>query len=107
MEFATMYSNLLRDDDKASSLFTQLAEKEVMANVSKLIWAAAITVASITTPAFAAHKGKTISAHHHHIGYVTRSSRGSGIYDFAPISPGYGAGSNYGGVSSGGEPGGF
>jgi hypothetical protein len=49
-----------------------------MANVSKLILAAAITVASVTTPALAAH-----TAHNHHIGYVTRSNQ-AGVYNFAP-----------------------
>ena len=44
------------------------------ANVSKLIFGAAIAAASIATPALAAHK--TIS--------VTRSSQGSGIYNFVP-----------------------
>jgi hypothetical protein len=62
-----------------------IAEKEIMANVSKLIIGAAITVASISTPALAAHKGKPISAHH--IGYVTRSSQGRGVYNFVPVAP--------------------
>jgi hypothetical protein len=53
-----------------------------MATVSKLIFGAAIAAASIATPALAAHKGKPISAHQN--GYVTRSSQGSGVYDFAP-----------------------
>jgi hypothetical protein len=52
-----------------------------MANVSKLIFGAAIAVASISTPALAAHK--TISAHHY--GYVTRSSQGRGVYNFVPV----------------------
>src|SRR5262249_19381092 len=39
------------------------AEKEIMANVSKLIFGAAIAAASIVSPALAAHKGKQISAH--------------------------------------------
>src|SRR4029077_20132273 len=56
-----------------------LAEKEIMANVSKLIFGAAIAAASIANPALAAHKGKPISAHQN--GYVTRSSQGSGVYD--------------------------
>ena len=51
-----------------------------MANVSKLIFGAAIAAASIATPAWAAHK--PISAHHN--GYVTRSSQGSGVYNFVP-----------------------
>jgi hypothetical protein len=58
-----------------------------MANVSKLIFGAAIAAASIATPALAAHKGKPISARQN--GYVTRSSQGSGIYDFAPVPPVY------------------
>jgi hypothetical protein len=53
-----------------------------MANVSKLIFGVAIAAASIATPALAAHKGKPISAHHN--GYVTRSSQGSGVYNFVP-----------------------
>ena len=56
-----------------------------MANVSKLIFGAAIAAASIATPAFAAQKGKPISTHHN--GYVTRSSQGRGIYNFAPVAP--------------------
>jgi hypothetical protein len=56
-----------------------------MANVSKLIFGAAISVASIATPALAAHKGQPISAHHN--GYVTRSSHGNGLYNFAPVPP--------------------
>ena len=58
-----------------------------MATVSKLIFGAAIAAASIATPALAAHKGKPISAHQN--GHVTRSSQGSGIYDFAPVPPVY------------------
>jgi hypothetical protein len=59
-----------------------------MANVSKLILGAAIAVASISTPALAAHE--TISAHHH--GYVTRS-QGRGVYNFVPMTPSvYGSG---------------
>ena len=46
-----------------------LAEKEIMANLSKLIFGAAIAATSISTPALAAHNGKPISAHHN--GYVT------------------------------------
>jgi hypothetical protein len=53
-----------------------------MANVSKLIFGAAIAAASIASPALAAHKGKPISAHHN--GYVTRSSQGSGVYNYVP-----------------------
>jgi hypothetical protein len=58
------------------------AEKEIMANVSKLILGAAIVAVSVATPALAAHKGKSISAHQS--GYVTRSSQGSGVYNFVP-----------------------
>ena len=61
-----------------------LAEKGIMANVSKLIFGAAIAAASIATPASAAHKGKPISAHQN--GYVTRSNQGSGVYNFVPAS---------------------
>jgi hypothetical protein len=39
-----------------------------MSNVSKVICAAAIAAASIVSPALAAHKGKTVSAHRN--GYV-------------------------------------
>src|ERR1700758_4682378 len=62
-----------------SRLVYPLAENEIMANASKLIFGAAIAAASIATPALAAHKGKPISAHQD--GYVTRSSQGSGVYD--------------------------
>ena len=48
-----------------------------MANVSKLIFAVAITIASITTPALAAHEGKPISAHHY----------GYGVYNYVPVPP--------------------
>ena len=61
-----------------------------MANVSKPIFGAAIAVASIATPALAAHKATPISAHH---GYVARSSQGRGIYNFVPVAPSvYGSG---------------
>jgi hypothetical protein len=53
-----------------------------MANVSKLIFGAAIAVASISTAALAAHE--TISAHRY--GYVTRS-QGRGVYNFFPVAP--------------------
>ena len=46
-----------------------------MANISKLIFGAAIAAASIAAPALAAHKGKLISGHQN--GYVTRSSQTS------------------------------
>src|SRR5215831_1287657 len=60
------------------------AEKD-MANVSKLIFGAAIAAASIVSPALAAHKGKQISAHRN--GYVTRSSQRSGAVP-TPSCPG-------------------
>jgi len=53
--------------------------KEIMANVSVLIFGAAIAAASIGTPALAAHKSTPISAHQN--GYVRRSSQGSGVYN--------------------------
>ena len=81
MEFATMYSNLLRDDNKSVVLFTHSRRREIMADVSKLIFGAAIAAASIATPALAAHKGKPISAHQN--GDVTRSSQGSGAKETA------------------------
>ena len=67
------------------SITKDFAEEQIMANVSKLIFGAAIAAASIATPAFAAQKGKPISTHHN--GYVTRSSPGSGLYNFVPESP--------------------
>jgi hypothetical protein len=78
-----------------------------MANVSKLIFAAAIAVAGISTSALAAHK--TVSAHHY--GYVTRSSEGRGLYDFVPSGGASCPGLPYcdpaSGISyPGGEPGG-
>jgi hypothetical protein len=79
MEFVAMKSNLLRADNKAS------AEKAIMATVSKLSFGAAIAVASIATPALAAHTGKPISTHQN--GYVTRSNQGRGVYNFVPASP--------------------
>jgi hypothetical protein len=45
------------------AVFTH-AEKEIMANASKLIFGAAIAAVSIATPALAAHKGNPISTHH-------------------------------------------
>jgi hypothetical protein len=54
-----------------------------MAKVSKLIFGAAITAVSIATPALAAHRGSAVYAHQS--GYVTRSSQGSGLYDFVPV----------------------
>jgi hypothetical protein len=53
-----------------------------MANVSKLIFAAAIAVASISTPALAAHKTPIFAQRY---GYVTRSSQGRGVYNFVPV----------------------
>jgi hypothetical protein len=57
-----------------------------MANVSKLIFGAAIAAVSVATPALAAHKGKQVSAHQN--GYVAQSSQGGGAYNFvaAPSS---------------------
>jgi hypothetical protein len=52
-----------------------------MANVSKLIFGAAIAPASIANPALAAHRGKPISAYQK--GYVTRS-QGSGVHNCVP-----------------------
>jgi hypothetical protein len=54
-----------------------------VANVSKLIFAAAIAIASIATPALAAHRGNPVHAHHNR--YVTRSNQGSGVYNVAPV----------------------
>jgi hypothetical protein len=53
-----------------------------MANVSKLIFAAAIASASIATPALAAHKTTHISAHPN--GFITQ---GRSVYNFVPASP--------------------
>jgi hypothetical protein len=50
-----------------------------MANLSKLIFGAAIAAVSITTPALAVHKSTPMS-HHHQNAYGTRSSQGSGVY---------------------------
>lgn len=80
-----------------------------MANVSKLIFSAAIAAASIATPALAAHKGKPISARQN--GYVTRSSHGRGVYNFVPVPSPSCPGLPYCDPSSGisypgGEPGG-
>jgi hypothetical protein len=77
-----------------------------MANVSKLIFAAAIAAESIANPALAAHRGKPISAHQS--GYVTRS-QGSGVYNCAPVPscPGLPYCDPCSGISyPGGEPGG-
>jgi opacity protein-like surface antigen len=54
-----------------------------MANVSKLMLAAAIAAVSIASPALAAHKGKPISAHQN--GYVAQSNQGSGARAFASV----------------------
>jgi len=78
-----------------------------MANVSKLIFAAAIAAASIASPALASHKGKPISAHHN--GYVTRSSQRGGVYNCVPVPscPGLPYCDPCSGISyPGGEPGG-
>jgi hypothetical protein len=48
-----------------------------MANVSKVILGAAIAAVSIASPALAAHKGKSTSAHQN--GYVTQSSQGKAV----------------------------
>jgi len=55
----------------------------IMANVSKLIFGAAIAAASIASPAFAAHRGKPTSAYQN--GYVTRNSQGRSVYNFVPV----------------------
>jgi len=59
-----------------------LAEKEIMANLSKLIFGAAIAATSISTPALAAHNGKPISAHHK--GCVRGNSQRTGVYNVLP-----------------------
>jgi hypothetical protein len=60
-----------------------------MASVSKLIFGAAITAASIASPALAAHS-KPTSAYQN--GYVTRS-QGRGVYNLVPAAPSvYGSG---------------
>ena len=82
MEFAASSPNLLCVDN--------IAEKAVMANVSKLIFGAAIAAASMASPALAAHGGKPTSAYQN--GYVTRS-QGRGVYNFVPAAPSvYGSG---------------
>jgi hypothetical protein len=53
-----------------------------MANVSKLIFGAAIAAASTANPALAAHRGKPISAYQNGNGYVTR--QGSGLHNCVP-----------------------
>ena len=55
-----------------------------MANVSKLIFGAAIAAASIASPALAAHRSKPTSAYQN--GYVARS-QGRGVYNFVPVAP--------------------
>jgi hypothetical protein len=81
MEFAATQSNLPRVANKVFCCVSH-AEKEIMAKVLKLIFGAAIAVASIATPALAAQKGKPISAHQN--GYVTTSSQRSGVYNSVP-----------------------
>ena len=54
-----------------------------MANVSKVILRAAIAAVSIASPALAAPKGKSTSAHQN--GYVTQSNQGSGVRAFASV----------------------
>jgi hypothetical protein len=66
-------------------LVYRLAEKDIMANISKLILGAAIAAASIATPALSAQRGKPVSVYQN--GYVTRSSQRSGIYNLAPLPP--------------------
>jgi hypothetical protein len=75
--------DVIQSSARQQSIVLFIAEKKIMANVSKLIFGAAIAAASIATPALAAHKGKPISTYHN--GYVTRSSQGGGVYDF--VSP--------------------
>jgi len=75
-----------------------------MANVSKLIFGAAIAAASIASPALAAHKRKPIPTQQN--GYVTRSS---GVYNSVPTPscPGLPYCDPATGISyPGGEPGG-
>jgi NADH:ubiquinone oxidoreductase subunit 4 (subunit M) len=69
-------SNLLRVDNKASSCLTARRGR-IMANLSKLIFCAAMAAVSITTPALAVHKSTPMS---HQNAYGTRSSQGSGVY---------------------------
>ena len=54
-----------------------------MANVSKVILGAAIAAVSIASPALAAPKGKSTSAHQN--GHVTQSNQGSGVRAFASV----------------------
>ena len=68
--------NLLRVDNKASSCLTARRGR-IMANLSKLIFCAAMAAVSITTPALAVHKSTPMS---HQNAYGTRSSQGSGVY---------------------------
>jgi hypothetical protein len=56
-----------------------------MANLSKVILAAAVAAVSIASPALAAHKSKAISAHQN--GYVAQSRQGSGVRAFASAPP--------------------
>jgi hypothetical protein len=82
-----------------------------MANVSKLVFGAAIAAMSIATPALAAHKGGPFSAHQN--GYVTRSNQARGLYNsvpsrgLSPSCPGLPYCDPASGISyPGGEPGG-
>jgi hypothetical protein len=69
-----MESDLLHAGNKHRVVYSE-AEQEVMANVSKLIFGAAILTASIASPALAARLGNPISAHHN--GNVARGSQTS------------------------------
>jgi hypothetical protein len=77
--------DVIRSFARQQSVVLFIAEKEIMANVSKLVFGAAIAAMSIATPALAAYKGRPISTHQN--GYVTRSSQGRGVYNFVPASP--------------------
>ena len=77
-----------------------------MANVSKLIFGAAIAAASIASPALAAHRGKPTSAYQN--GYVTLG-QGRGAHNCVPTPscPGLPYCDPCSGISyPGGEPGG-
>jgi hypothetical protein len=79
--------------------------EEVMANVSKLIFRAAIAAVSIASPALAAHKSKPISTRQNV--YVPRSSQGSGACVPTPSCPGLPSCDPCSGISyPRGEPGG-
>ena len=86
---------------------TEWTPEALMANVSKLIFGAAIAAASMTNPALAAHRGKSISAYQNR---VTRASQGSGgVHNCVPTPscPGLPYCDPCSGISyPGGEPGG-